>query len=131
MSASEHPRQQTGPGGCAEPPALGVSVSPGNGWGSGFRAPSSQRALPNASSQNGAPGPLLGAHPAGGQAGLLGLALTWPPCQMEPPMPRTRACLGAGQSLEEEGGASGGEWRERRERGGGTLEECQGRPLWS
>lgn len=34
MSPSEHPRQQTGPGGSAQPPALGVSVSPGNAWGS-------------------------------------------------------------------------------------------------
>lgn len=91
-------------GGTAEPLTLGVSVSPGNTWGC-FRVPSGQRAPRRASSQKGAPA----RRPPSWRAGRPpGAGLAWLLCWREPPVPRTRACLGAGQSPEEEGGASGG-----------------------
>lgn len=61
------------------------------------------------------------------------------PFQMEPPVPRTRACLGSGQSPEEERGASGGgvegEERKGREHPGGgsgasSLELTRGGLTW-
>lgn len=112
-------------GGTAEPLTLGVSVSPGNTWGSGFHVPSGQRAPRRASSQNGAPARCPPSWRAGRPPGA-------GPRRATLPEGAARAQdKGLPGRWTESGGRGRCRWRGsggREEKGAG---EGQARPLWS